>query len=454
MSIKKSYLAACVLAMMLMISAITPCLAAEPAASSSPGAGADLAAKSADYIPLERTQAQIDGEMVIEEIFEVDAAMDPQSLVRKGFELDGFYYTETSIVKTPYTESREKEVEQEFKVSAKSANLADNIGLLPPAIEYDENGFTGTLYLNPQSVAINVSARESKSSTTRKTKTYTLEINDPELVPSTYEGLPRTSLSWDVSGFIEDSSIPAGYVATAVYSKSSSYSVASAWELSATYSGDVKYENTALIRYAITYKGTEKPAGTHVSDGFLIPDGFALTEDGYLVKGDGEPLAANLVDGVLIPDGYMLKDSGKLAKTSHTGTIMTILGTLLIVGLLACTVLFLFWALKHGLLTSQKLKVQAQDDSSGEYELIQKSKVNKKSPTLTIDTLKMPSAQHFLCELPARRAKVLRGKILHVFADGQEVAKHKIEPISDTEAYIFSVDLEHVDSGPADTFSL
>lgn len=454
MKTKRNNFAACSLAMMLMISAITPCFAAEAAAASSPGAGMDTASNSADFIPLERTQAQINGEMVIEEIYEVDAAMDPQSLVRKGFEMDGFYYTENSIVKTPYTESREKEVEQEFRVSAPSANLADNIGLLPATIEYDEDGFAGTLYLNPQSVAINVSAREAKSSTTRKTKTYTLETNDPDLVPSIYEGLPRTSLSWDVSGFIEDSSIPAGYVATAVYSKSSSYTVASAWELSATYSGDVKYENTSLIRYAVTYKGIEKPAGTHVSDGYLIPDGYALTEDGYLVKGDGDPLAANLVDGVLIPDGYTLKDSGKLAKTSHTGTILTILGTLLIAALVAGAALFLLWALKHGLLASQKLKVQAQDDSSGEYTLIQKSKINKKSPTLTIDTLKMPAARHFLCELPARRAKVLRGKILHVFADGQEVAKHKIEPISDTEAYIFSVDLERVDSGPADTFSL
>ena len=81
-------------------------------------------------------------------------------------------------------------------------------------------------------------------------------------------------------------------------------------------------------------------------------------------------------------------------------------------------------------------------------------RLKKKSPNFELDTLKAPSSRHFLCEMSAPLAKKFRGKIINVMADGQVACKHQVEPINDTDKYVFSVDLEVVDSGPIDTFAL
>ena len=99
-------------------------------------------------------------------------------------------------------------------------------------------------------------------------------------------------------------------------------------------------------------------------------------------------------------------------------------------------------------------KRQAQDFDSGNYTTIQKVRLKKKAPNFELDTLKSTSSRHFLCEMSAIMAKNFRGKIINVTADGQVVCKHQVEPINDTDKYVFSVDLEAVESGPIDTFAL
>ena len=49
----------------------------------------------------------------------------------------------------------------------------------------------GTLYLNPQSISVEVTDQQSKSSTKKVTKTYTTDYNDPSLIPETMNGMKR-----------------------------------------------------------------------------------------------------------------------------------------------------------------------------------------------------------------------------------------------------------------------
>jgi len=421
----KCKLAAFPLAACLFLSAITPCFAAEaPAAEGNTEAVVASATNTSDLVPIERSQAEINGEMVIEEVFEVPAGIPPESLVKEGFATDGFYYTENSIVKTPFTESKEKEVEKVFTADTQTKDMAECIKLLPFTMQYDEENYVGTLYLDPQSIAITPTEQKTKSSTSKKVMTYDLEMNDPSQVPSTYAGLPRTSLTWEASGYIEDSSIPSGYTATAVYSKTTNWKEDSAWQLSATYSGTATYENTTNIRYTVTYKGAKMESGDTV------------------------------VNGVLVPKGYQLADDGSIVKASHMGAILPVLITIGVIALIAAAVLFLLWAIKRGIITSRKIKIQAQDDATGEYTVIQKVRVNKKAPAFTLDTLKAPSSQHFMCTMSGQLAMKLRGKIINVSADGQVVAKHKVEPLDEKSEYVFTVDLVPVDAGPVDTFAL
>lgn len=48
-------------------------------------------------------------------------------------------------------------------------------------------------------------------------RTFEVPVNDPNMIPATYNGLPRIGLEWKENGFVEGSSIPSGYIATATY---------------------------------------------------------------------------------------------------------------------------------------------------------------------------------------------------------------------------------------------
>ena len=406
------------LAFLLSFSTVTPCLAVEDTASANAASAIEEQSvmpqtASSDLIPIERSADEINGEMVIVEVFEVPSSVDPNTLIKPNFEQGGYLYTENSIVKTPYQETKEKEVEMQFRDTTDTNDMAKNLSKLPDSMRYEVDGYVGDLYLSPKTISLTATAQKTKSSTQREVKTYNLEMNDPTQIPQSYNGLPLQNLTWAESGYLEDSSVPSGYIATATYSKTNSWKVDSAWELTATYQGTAVFENTDNIRYTVTYKGIE------------IPKGY-IVENGKLVK------AAN--------------------PTLHIALLVG--GILLLLALAAGAVLFLLWAIKHGLIYSRKIIVNAQNDETGEYSVIQKVRVSKKIPAFTLDTLKAPSSKHFQCEMAPQQAKVLRGKIINVTADGHIVAKHRVEPLNETDKYIFSVDLEAVDAGSIDQFSL
>lgn len=366
-------------------------------------------ARSSDLIPIERCANEINGEMVIVEVFEVDASLDPNELVRKNFEQGGYFYKKDSIVKTPFTEVKEKDVEMKYTNGTDTDDMGKNVVKLPYSMRYEMDGYVGDLYLNPMTIALTATEQETKSSTKKQVTTTKMELDDPSLIPAAYNGLPLKSYSFADGPYMEDSSIPEYFVCTAVYARTTSWKEDSAWELSATYEGSVTYENTTNVRYTVTYKGTSIPAGYTVVDGELVRTGIAF---------------------------------------------LPILGILLLAAIVFAGVAFLLWAIKHGLITSRKITVEAQDDATGDYSVIQKVRVNKKNPSFTLDTLKAPASRHFLCKMSAKQAKALRGKIINVSADGALIAKHQVQPLNDTDEYVFNIDLEVVASGPSDTFAL
>lgn len=428
----KSRLVAASMTAMLLITAVTPSFAAPATTDGAEGPASTAVqsqmAENAYLVPVERNQSEINGEMVITEIYEVPASIDPNTLVKANFELGGYLYSENSIVKTPFMEQKEKEVEMKFEDSVDSGNVADHLSKLPVNMAYDVDGWTGTLYLNPQTISVQATAQSTRSKTNSQTKTYNVEMNDPTQIPESYNGLPRTSLEFAPSGFIEGSSIPSGYTATAVFSRRSSYSVDSAWSMTATYVGTAVYEDTNNIRYTVTYKGVEVPEDYYVMDGQLVPVGYTLDENGEVVK--------------------VHKDSAVVPILKGAGI------TILVLALIAGLVLFILYAIKKGLLYSRKVTVQAQDDASGEYEVIQKTRLSVKAPAFTLDTLKAPASRHFLCNMSGQLANKMKGKIINVSADGIVVCKHRVEPLNDKDKYVFAVDLEKVEAGPIDPFAL
>lgn len=427
---KPGKFAAIPLMTVLLFSTVSSAYAA-PAAESPTASALPNEVSAASYaIPTDRTESEIDGERIISETFDVPASIDPNILIKDNFvgshrkdngEMEYFLYSEDSIVKTPYTNTVQKEVTQSYSQAAKSSSLKDNLSKLPASIAYEEEGWEGTLYLDPTSVNIQTTNRSSKSKNNSATKTYNVEFNDPSQIPATYNGMPRVSLTWKEAGYIDGTSIPSGYIATATYASTSYYSVASAWAISGTYIGTATQTDVGNIRYTIIYKGIEIPEGYSVIDGQLTPPAPTPTPT-------PEPVSEK-------PD---------------TSPLILKLWIFVVIAIAAGIILFLLGSIKKGLLYSRKIIVQAQDDISGEYKTIQKVAINKNSPAFTIDTLRVPSAQHFLCSMSPSLALSLKGKIINISADGNLVSRHRVEPLNETDRYTFAVDLEQIDAGPLD----
>lgn len=383
-------------------------------------------------VPTESTQAIVNGEMVLVETYTVPISLDPNTLIKDGFELRGYFFELNSIVKEDCEDLKQKDVTEEYSVAVGSGDLSKNIGELPEKLEYSKDGWEGTLYPVLSSVNIKVTDTATRSKTNTTTKTFDLgEFNDPTAIPTTYNGMSRTSYEINPSGYIEGSSIPSGYTATATYSKKSYYTVNTAWEMTATYSGVATYDDLTKFQYTLTYKGDKIQEGQAVVDNKLI-----TVPKGYEV-----------INGELVKTGF---DFGEFFD--NAGIILLIIGLL---ALLAAGIIFaILQGIRRGVFYSRKIVIEAQDDVSGEYSTMQKVRVNSKAPAFTIDTLRAPSARHFRCEMSGGLAKKLRGKIINISADGRVISKHRVEPLNEKEKYIFAVSLEDVDSGPMDTFAL
>ena len=322
----------------------------------------------------------------------------------------------------------------EYTTSASSGELSENLGKLPETMEYNEDGWHGTLYPVLSSVNISISDRSTRSKTNTTTQTFSLgDFNDPSAIPATYNGMNRVSYEINPSGYIDGSSIPSGYTATATYSSKSYYTVATAWTMTATYSGTAIYDDLTKFRYTITYKGDE------------IQDGQAVLNNELITV----PKGYEVIGGELVKTGWSFDFGGFFG---NAGIVILVVALL---ALLAAGIIFgILAGIKRGVFYSRKIVIEAQDDVSGEYEKMQKVRVNPKAPAFILDTLRAPSAQHFKCEMSGGLANKLRGKIIIISADGRVVTKHRVEPFNPKEKYIFAVDLETVDSGPMDTFAL
>lgn len=171
------------------------------------------------------------------------------------------------------------ETSETAAIDAPSGRLEDVINQFPGTRSYNRDGYTGTLTLDTASIQIKPTGYETvtDSHPHRVTKQYAVTYNDRSLVPETIEedgmALPLISLDWTAGEAAEGSDVPAGWIATAVYSKTtySSRKVATGYQAAAVYRGQVVKTSVDKIQYTVTYTGTKIPAA---------PDLPALSADG------------------------------------------------------------------------------------------------------------------------------------------------------------------------------
>lgn len=363
-------------------------------------------------VPNSEVCQEVNGRQILTRVFSVPPNVDPATLISADFEKDGFVYTFDSIIKTEKEFSDTKRVTKSYDFESDTNDLSKNIMKLPAALRYrDEDGYVGQLYLEPRSVMTDATGYHTASNVVKSVVSYPgLEYNDPSLVPSTTSKngvtLSLADVSWSEGGFLDDSSVPGTYTATATYRKTLYKQVADSYLITAEYYGEVQQEGIETIEYTVTYLGKT------VQRNFL---GFTWVD--------------------------------KTASTPSASTGVNSFGAVIMKGLLALVVLLavlvgLLWVLLQLIKAYRNMfaTVQAQDDTTGEYKVTQRVRLKKEDPTIELNTLKAPGARHYMITIPKEKAEAMMGKIITIHST-QQTFQHQVGDAHGVD-YTFSIDFD------------
>lgn len=233
-------------------------------------------------VPVSQTEQMVNGQQTLVKVFEVSPETDPETLIEQGLEQNGHSYSMTSIVKDVVNEEDDKEITQEqtltINTSKEDTARVEALKSMPAFIEYNEDGYTGKLYPLVNTLELEETGRTSHSGSNKVTRTYTTAYNDDNEIPasitvsgSTYT---RSSISWADGEYLDDSTIPANYVATVTFSKPYSYTTVDGYNAKMTYTGTVQKEINDIVRYTVTYLGT--PLKTAPAPSFIVAIVFGV----------------------------------------------------------------------------------------------------------------------------------------------------------------------------------
>lgn len=362
-------------------------------------------------VPTSEVCQEVNGRQILTRVFTVDPDVDPSTLISADFEKDGFIYTFDSIIKTEREFDDSKRVTQDYDFESDTNNLSQNIMDLPASIPYeDDDGYVGQLYLDPRSVTTAATGYHTTSRVVSAQVTYTgLEYNDPSLVPTTTNKngttLALKDISWSEGGYLDDSSVPGTYTATASYSKTLYGKAADGYKVTAEYYGDVQQEGIEAIEYTVTYLGTVP------QHSFL---GFTWTDKGA---------------------------SGSASSGSSSFGMAVVKGLLLLILILAILVSLLYALISLiKTLRNMFVTIQAQDDVTGEYKTTQRVRLKKNDLVIELDTLKAPGARHYMIRIPKKKAESMVGKIITVHSP-QQTFQHQVGDAHGME-YTFHINFD------------
>lgn len=361
-------------------------------------------------VPVSQTENMIDGRQTLIQVYEVAPDTDPKTLIQDEIIQNGYRYTMTSITKETVVVEDEQEITQEYEVTINVSDEDDArleaLMSMPAFIDYDVEGYTGKLYPVIASLTGTETGRTNHSGYKTITKSYTYDYNDDSLVPGTSDGYTLSSISWAEGAYIEDTSIPENYIATATYRKAYSYSTIDGWSFTMSYVGDVTLEHEDVIRYKLIYTGVliEEPKEPTFWERLF---GSAAGQSGDTNAGTGLPV----------------------------GTIIGVLCAVLAVAALSYGSFVFVRGLRNN-----KVSVYARDDMSGEYTPLKPVWFRDKDSSISIDPLSAPAATDFRVSIRPALAAQLKGKVVTLRA-GQNVVKHQIGDAGGTDYTIdISVD--------------
>lgn len=210
------------------------------------------------YFPLQIQTAEDEGVRLLIKTFVVPQGTSPQALIEEGLTRRGVEYQVSDILRQELEGSSEsRQVSQTVTIPSETDETDKLLALLEPSISYNEDGYTGTLTLDRDSVRTEVSDTTGYSYTIQDTREYTgLARNDPYYIPKTAEKngvtLRLADIQWTAAnGGLDCQGFPTRYNAAALYTGTGYGARAEGYLVRAAYTGEAVKTNVGDVMYSI-----------------------------------------------------------------------------------------------------------------------------------------------------------------------------------------------------------
>ena len=212
--------------------------------------------------PTSITRSEDGGE--IRKIYDLSPTDDPAGIPRSDFEQDGFRYTLTDLLKQELPEYEERQHTETVSLESKSKDMASVLALLPQEREFiTDDGLTGTLTLQLDTVQVEVAGDGSSTKEVQATRSYpNLAGQDTQYIPKTIEDNGRTltlqSIDWQTDNTASTDGYALGdrFTAVATYTGSATSSYVKGYTVTADYTGTVSRIALNKTRYVAIFEGT------------------------------------------------------------------------------------------------------------------------------------------------------------------------------------------------------
>ena len=235
--------------------------------------------KVGNFYPIEIQTAEEDGIRLLVKTFLVPQGTDPAALVEEGLTRRGVEYQVSDILRRELAgESESKTVTETITMPAETDDGEELLALFTGSIPYSQDGFTGTLTLEPESIKTKAADTEGYSYTLKDTKEFSgLDRSDPYYIPKTSQKngviLHLADVQWEpMASAAGNSEVPSLFSATATYTGTAWGSKASGYLATASYSGEVTKTESGDQMISIVYEeAATEPAASIDWSSVLLP---------------------------------------------------------------------------------------------------------------------------------------------------------------------------------------
>lgn len=200
----------------------------------------------------------------IRKYYDLSPEEDPAGIPRSDFEQDGFRYTLTDLLKQELPENESRPHTETVSLESKSKDMESVLALLPQEREFiTEDGLSGTLTLQLDTVQVEVSGYSSSTREVSATRSYpNLANQDTANIPKTIEEDGRTltlqSIDWqtDNTASMDGYALGDRFTAVATYTGTATSSYVKGYTVTADYTGTVSRIALNKTRYVAIFEGT------------------------------------------------------------------------------------------------------------------------------------------------------------------------------------------------------